>query len=209
MKKLICIILSLILSIFCVSCTPEIPPIIDRFSMYFYEYFSKTGEESFAQLKITDILDVSYYDSSKREYTVAECEVIEDYYGILKAGDKVNIPVSLEYYKVRTEKYKDIIDSLLFECDCVIAYFSNLAYYDLADESGRDKLQISNSTCRMDGFYIIPIMENKVNLEAIPFIEDLRESGYSYEGGWLISDFTDYIDQGMTLETVAQNLKSI
>ncbi len=163
---------------------------------------------SFAKMKIIEVFDDMYCSliDKSEHYIVIECLVEDDFYGKLSAGTTVFIPVILNKGK---NAYLDEIatKNLFSEGDIIFAYFWEANESELISCQSNDKLSFSYlaSSCGLFPFDIILISDNKVDLNLICTFLDNQEVSYlSYKSFY---GFTDYIDNGMTVDELSENLK--
>ena len=198
-----------------------------------YELYPNTGNFSFAKIKISSVYDDEYYDEGYTEsgglinyYLVMECVIEEDFYGVQESGTTIYIPVILSssiitYHNGGDFKYADRYEESthyayyekseltewLTGYDCILAYFRTHESVKLKvkDDPAEEIVTFYNMTdnCMPKYASIIPIKNNKVDLENRYYN---KASGYTYE---MHEDYINFITDGMSLDTVSENIRRL
>lgn len=208
MKKIIIIFFSTLMTFALAACSTEDdngnknePVSIEQL------YCNQTGQ-SFAKLTVSAIDDNIYYESDfdNSHFLIIECIVNEDFYGKLESETTIFLPISLNrnsdtYYDEKTVK------EWFKENDCIIAYFKAADdRYTLKNIFTDEELNLEERfyACNLRQLDIIPIMNNYVDFNSLYSLVDMDSFGYYH---YLYIRYTIYIDSGMTLEEVSDNIR--
>ncbi len=206
MKKLICLILSLILCHFCISCSSP-----SQFSPHLNTVFMSYPNNqaiSFAQFKVISVSDKIFYvkstDDEYHAYVCAKAEVVEDFYEKLNEGETVYIPLyfGTDIDAVDTSE----ISEWLFELDYILCHLTVAEDIFHLNEYETGELYKFNSLGANFEFYdVIPISNGKVALDKLNSLAWVKDNMfYDYS---IICGFTDFIDNGMSVQEVSGNLR--
>lgn len=176
-----------------------------------YEKYSNDQGTFLAVLKV-DRVDEAVYHSvhwgpeTDCPYLVLECTVEEDYFHKLESGTKIHLPIDL-YTFDQNDPYYDAeeVRALLGETDRLLVY----SLQCIGAQPGYKNTE-TGETFEWEGIYmtflpdldLIPIRDDKVDLASLFDLigeKDLAEH----------KDYTKYIDDGMPLETLKENLKEL
>lgn len=165
---------------------------------------------SFANIDITSVRDAIYcdLDKSNKRYVVLEGIVADDYYCKLTKGTVVNIPVCLN----KTEdSYLDVdsVIELFSQSDTIFVYFCATNDNELYLYPQNDKVQFPclTSVVFFKFFDIILCTNGRTDLNKICTF--LNSQSMSYVPFNLYGEYTNYIDDKMDIETVANNLTKL
>lgn len=174
-----------------------------------YELYG-SGNYSFANIDITSVRDIIYcdLDDLNKRYVVLEGIVADDYYCKLNKGTAVNIPVCLN----KTEdSYLDVnsVIELFSQSETIFVYFCVTNDKELFLYPQNDKVQFSclTSVVNFNYFDIILCTNGRTDLNKICTF--LNSQSMSYVPFNLYGEYTNYIDDQMDIETVANNLTKL
>lgn len=174
-----------------------------------YELYG-SGNHSFANINITSVRDAIYcdLDDLNRRYVVLEGIVADDYYCKLTKGTVVNIPV---YLNKTDDSYLDVdsVIELFSQGDTIFVYFCVTNDNELFLYPQNDKVQFSclTSVVSFNFFDIILCTNGRTDLNKICTF--LNSQSLSYVPFNLYGEYTNYIDDQMDIETMANNLTKL
>ena len=169
------------------------------------DLYNYKEESSLAILKISSIKEGIYQRGSKN-FLVCECIVEEDFHGHSEAGSIVYIPITWSYldpYDISKLKElfvpgETVFSYIAFQCDLELYSVETNELYYFTPRA---------DYCNLPLFQLIPFIDNKLALNSLCAVLDQREVGYmSYTE---YRDYTKYLDDGMELEEVKENLRSL
>lgn len=185
-----------------IVCTYPIPSV--------YEMYHNSPESVFAILKLDQVEDAFYNripGSFDTLYLILECTVEEDYFHKLESGTKIHLPLCLTEYK--KDPYSDLepLKTMLGETERLLVYTAQAQpnrelefRHTVTKESFTwEGIQPIYNTSLME---LIPIRDDKVDFTSL--FELFEEASLYYH-----VDYTKYIDDGMPLETLKENLKEL
>ena len=180
----------------------------DSIALNIYELYSNSDDASFAKISVKSIDENIYcaLTNKSSHYIMLECLIEEDFYGKLESGTIIYLPVALN--KPADSYYDYSIIKEWFESnEYILSYFCAAdERFELKDLNTDKKYEWTDRfyACGLDSLSIIPIRNNKVDLSALYSLTD--GVGHSHD---LHSEYVNYIDNGMTLEDVSENLKKL
>lgn len=187
----------------------------------FEERYTLTGGASFANLKVSSILDDEYQDIEGRvtcNCLMVECIIEEDFYGAREKGTRIYVPILLSattiFYEYdedpKSSNYNERSESTTYyekseAIEWLNEYDSFLVHFRTHDDQLRKKgdtteeyFPFVNMTnfCFLSWEWIIPVSDNKIIIQGQ---SDL----------WGFGDHAEYLSDGMSLDTASENLRNL
>ncbi len=178
-----------------------------------FDVYSNWQYSSFAKLRILssdkDIYYKEYHETI--DCIIYKCEVVEDYYGILEAGESVDLVVGIASYvgvnlNFDEKEVRDILDS-----EYILAYMTEPCeqkYICFEDYSIHDGKMYSETDIK---YKVFPIREGKLDVASVDNLHangGIDASGVDklYEN---IPSFSKYLRQGMTEEEIKESISKL
>ena len=171
--------------------------------------YSYGEDASLVFLKIVSVSADLYRVNAGDEYFwMYECVVVEDVYGHLEAGTAIYVPVSM--FAIDADAFSEVKD-LFVKDTIVLAHFwqrwDDVAFMNRLPSCDRCFFNPCASRCGLAVYEFVPFKNNKVALNDLNawLDKNMSEKGLSYKD---YENYTDYIEDGMTLDEVTENLRA-
>lgn len=174
-------------------------------------HYANLEDASFAQLNVISISDKIYCfpERAEAKYILLECSVEKDFYDKIKNGSTVFLPISLNITKNSYYEQQAISD-FFEELDHIVVYFiKEQRYNGMIDIDTNEIITFPyiSSPIGLALLDVIPIYNNQVRFSKLSSLLDAYHvSLLQYEH---LEKYTDYIDEGMTIEEISQNLTNL
>lgn len=174
-------------------------------------HYANLEDASFAQLNVISISDKIYCfpERAEAKYILLECSVEKDFYDKIENGSTVFLPISLNITKNSYYEQQAISD-FFEELDHIVVYFiKEQRYNGMIDIDTNEIITFPyiSSPIGLALLDVIPIYNNQVRFSKLSSLLDAYHvSLLQYEH---LEKYTDYIDEGMTIEEILQNLTNL
>ena len=191
----------------------------------FEERYNLTGGFSFANLKVSSILDDEYQEIEGRvtcNCLMVECIIEEDFYGVREKGTRIYVPILLSattiFYEYdedpKSSNYNERSESTTYyekseAIEWLNEYDSFLVHFRTHDDQLRKKVDTTEeyfpfvnmaNFCRLSwnlgSEWLVPVKDNKIIIEG--------QSDF-----WGYGDHAEYLSDGMSLDTASENLRNV
>lgn len=174
-------------------------------------HYANLEDASFAQLNVISISDKIYCfpERAEAKYILLECSVEKDFYDKIGNGSTVFLPISLNITK-NSYYEQQVISDFFEELDHIVVYFiKEQRYNGMIDTDTNEIITFPyiSSPIGLALLDVIPIYNNQVRFSKLSsLLNAYHVSLLQYEH---LEEYTNYIDEGMTIEEISQNLTNL
>ncbi len=160
---------------------------------------------SFVKLKVNATDGALYANAQDRFYLLYECEVDEDYYGLIPKGEKVALPIFVDSEKPSEELCESL--KSIFNTEYILVYGSiyedeMFISCDQGVEYHFDKVMYNG----LENYHAIPINEQGLNLKAV---EEFLLSRGKRSAENKIPGFSEYLRHGMNEQELRTSIRRL
>lgn len=173
--------------------------------------YANIEDASFAQLNVISISDKIYCfpERTEAKYLLLECSVEKDFYDKIGNGSTVFLPISLNITK-NSYYEQQVISDFFEELDHIVVYFvKEQRYNEMINIDTNEIITFPylSSPIGLALLDVIPIYNNQVSFTKLSFLLDTYHiSLLQYEH---LEEYTNYINEGMAIEEISQNLTNL
>jgi len=185
------------------------PPYPTIWSLYDKDIYS-----SFAKVTVESFHDDEIIKYNRELVVLVECTVVEDYYGYLKEGDPLRIPILYQHLDVDVDKVAAEIKRAFSEADYALIYttraFDQFYLHNVTQNAHLNYGKYTAHPYPLEMYTCFLINEGKLDIEYLDWFCDTYNNGNKHSLANIhTSYFDDYLWHGMSEEEIATNLRKL